>query len=101
MCLVAILLPVILLGLDAAGPVQALALGALGGTVSALLKPGTQASAGPRVLMRPAVGALAGFLAYLGIRIGIIQPGPGMAEALGLLAFLAGFLERLVSRQGS
>ena len=67
--------------------------GLVGGAISALLRPG------PRpVLLRPLLGAIAAQLVFALVRSGVFDLGALAPGGWVLVAFLAGFGERLVTR---
>lgn len=77
--------------------VGVLLFGLLGGTLSALATP-RRGEGWPRVLLRPALGALAGQLVHALLSTGWIQLGQTAPPAWLALAFAAGFAERLLPR---
>ncbi len=68
-------------------------LGAIGGATSALLSPGR----GP-ALLRPILGGLVAMLLWLVVAAGVLSLGPLSPAAWSVVAFVAGFGERFVTR---
>ena len=84
--------------------VVAVLLGGLGGVTSALQRstrsglnaPGDRFTSYVVSLSRPLMGAVAGFIAYIGQRVLIEQDGTAQVAAVLVASFAAGFAERLL-----